>query len=196
MKYIGVDPGESGAIAIIHSSGRIEIFDYQDKKWEEVLRLYARSKQAMKAIIEDVHNMPGQDISHGDVFMKNAGEWRGWMSALEIPFEEKAPISWMNKVLGKRDNEPLPKKPSPEHNMTKKEIDALLSDYEKACRPIKYRNKKNRKAASLDFARRKFPQAAQYLTRVKDHDRAEALLIAYYCQLTDTTRESALELDM
>lgn len=38
------------------------------------------------------------------------------------------------------------------------------------------------KAASLDRARRLFPQAAYLLTRKKDHNRAEALLMAEYCR--------------
>lgn len=36
------------------------------------------------------------------------------------------------------------------------------------------------KGASLDMARRLYPSAAGYLKRVKDHNRAESLLIAHY----------------
>lgn len=41
---------------------------------------------------------------------------------------------------------------------------------------------KDKKKASLERARRLFPQAQSLLTRKKDHNRADALLIAEYCR--------------
>lgn len=157
MIYIGVDPGKTGAIAILSPSG-IQIYDFTDPCGLMALRDISQGKA--KAVIEKVNAMPKQGVTSVFTFGDSYGKVKGWLEALSIPYELVTPQKWQKEVLSY-----MPTLPVGSDQKTKNE------------------RSKIKKAHNLDQARKKFPEAVKkYLTRKMDHNRADALLIAEYCR--------------
>lgn len=154
MSYIiGIDPGASGAVAILQENGSlVQVFDMptvqilvggknKNRISPEMLaaeiRLY--KVHATKAYIEQVSAMPGQGVTSMFSFGESFGLARGVLAGLGIPCELVTPAKW------KRD--------------------LRLSAGKDISRA---------RAASL------WPEQAQEFKRVKDDGKAEAALIAYW----------------
>ncbi len=144
--YIGIDPGVTGAIAIIYAPGDMSVYDFEDG--DVLSELIQISGTPCKAVIEKVSSMPGQGVSSTFKFGTNFGQWIGRLEALGIPFDFVTPQKWKKAMF---DSMP----------------------------------KSNVKEMSRDRARRIFPQMAEFFKRKKDHNRAEALLLAAYCKQID-----------
>ena len=142
--YIGIDPGATGACAILTDSKRGAVYDFDDVEVLNVLRTVRDKELLVLAAIEKVHSMPKQGVASSFKFGTNFGIWQGRLQALEIPFIFVTPQKWQKVVFD---------------SMTKGD----------------------RKAMSLDLARRLFPWADLRLK--KHHGRAEALLLARYLQI-------------
>ena len=147
---VGIDPGMSGAIAVlavpefsvifledlpvVEVGGRkelelVEIRDWLEDDIDSVAHVFIEKAQAM----------PGQGITSTGRYMKSFGELIGICVGLHIPYTLVHPTSWKR---------------------------ALLKDMSKG------------KGASIHRALQLFPSLS--LPRKKDHGKAEALLIAYY----------------
>jgi len=112
--YIGIDPGASGAIALIDDSQKIYLLeDYPGNevlassiirgifnKWSNFDGLYAA--------IEKAHAMPKQGVKSMFSFGMNYGSWLGIISAFEIPVITITPHQWQKGVISKAQD----KKPS------------------------------------------------------------------------------------
>lgn len=116
---IGVDPGASGAIAIIESNGKlVHVFDMPSveiitggKAKKRVspemlaaeLRLYA--DQGAVAYVEQVGAMPGQGVSSMFAFGQAFGIVLGVMAGLAIPTQTVTPGKWKKdmKLNGGKD---------------------------------------------------------------------------------------------
>lgn len=153
MIFIGIDPGTTGAVAIISGKGEgvtsafvlMELYDFSDPSTIE--GLFAIPNYNSFAMLEKVSAMPGQGVSSTFKFGTAFGRAIGWLEMAKIPFEYVTPGKWWKAV-----SDSAPKGP-------------------------------DKKASALELARRLFPSAAtRFLTRKKDHSRAEALLIAEYCR--------------
>lgn len=168
MIYIGIDPGLSGALAMINEGAGCR---------NEETGLWQPSTQAMDtptaetgkgtkreylisamadmlerscgthtmrgkvfAIIEAVHSMPKQGVASSFSFGRGLGIWEGILSAYRIPYIKVAPQTWKKAMMGDmpRDN----------------------------------------KDSSRIVASRLFPWVADLFKRKKDDGRAEALLMA------------------
>ena len=108
MRYLGIDPGLTGAIAII--SDEVEIFDAPTAQVgrktvllvSEMVRLLtklANQISPMVAAIENVHSMPRQGVASSFSFGKGVGYWIGILAALGIPYEEVTPQRWQAAML-------------------------------------------------------------------------------------------------
>lgn len=98
---IGIDPGASGAIALIHS-GVIHTcrMTETDADVAEFLNCWLRSVQLSSfAFIEKVHSMPKQGVSSSFKFGASYGFLKGLLTGLKIPFEEVTPQRWQ-KAMG------------------------------------------------------------------------------------------------
>ena len=99
MKYIGIDPGKSGGIAILDDTGMYaikmpetekDLFDYlKDNAYDSF------------CVIEQVHAMPGQGVTSMFNFGASYGGLRMALIGNNIPFETVTPQKWQ-KVLGCR----------------------------------------------------------------------------------------------
>jgi crossover junction endodeoxyribonuclease RuvC len=158
MKILGIDPGLSGALALIErdpTSGALSLVWAADmptvthktnakkNKTEINLALLADLIQPPGfdapdlCVIEFVHAMPGQGVTSMFNFGYAAGAAAGVVSALRVPLRFIKPLTWQRAV-----------------NVTKDQAAARLT------------------------ASRLYPDQAHLFTRVKDGGRADATLIA------------------
>lgn len=149
-RYIGIDPGSKGCIAILDEDDNIELHDFDSHvstytylSW--VLGDFAQLYSTYVAV-EDVHGMPGQSCVANTTFMKLAGYAEMLGNLLCTEGYMKVPPQTWKKHFG------------------------LIS---------KGLTKTERKKLSIDLAKKLFPKVADQLTASKD-GRAEALLIARY----------------
>lgn len=147
---VGIDPGQTGAVAFIIGQG-VELFDtpvemvkkgktnkteYMPSAMADILR----DKKIDHVFIEKVGAMPGQGVTSMFGFGKGFGLWIGILAALQIPYTLVTPQAW------------------------KKVLMQGVSD----------------KDAARGRSQQLFPAVANQLSRKKDIGRADALLIAEY----------------
>lgn len=153
MKIIGVDPGATGAFAILDTdTRRLVLIDMPTAKIKRGPRtvnqvdavrlaelLSPHIEDGIRAIIEKVHSMPGQGVASTFSFGRAAGIIEGVLAALGVPFSLVPPATWTKKMrlFGGKDGSRL-------------------------------------KAQEL------FPDQAHLFSRKKDDGRADATLIACY----------------
>lgn len=149
---LGIDPGLTGAIAVINPDGNIELHDcpiltigkkhkYNPVAMATLLRQYQESQQVLLVGIEKVHSMPGQGVASTFCFGEGFGMWLGILAALGIRHELITPQAWKKSLM-----------------------DGQVKD----------------KDASRLVALRLFPEAGSQLQLKKHHGRADALLIAEF----------------
>lgn len=163
MLYIGIDPGLTGALAVIDSETKdisfvdtpvVEIRVGKKVKHQQdayaissLLRALSSGKDVM-VTIEKVNAMPGSDGEGGRQSMGATsafnfglgfGMWLGILAALEIPHQQVHPRTWKSVMMADQGKD---------------------------------------KDASRVKAMQLFPQSAKDLTRKKDHGRADALLMS------------------
>jgi len=144
--YVGIDPGETGAVALIREDDSIEIWDWpgDERALVPVIQAIAFDVTVGMAVIEHQQSMPKQGVSSTFKLGVNYGMWLAAAAAMAWPLLIVRPNAW-------KSNQGYPVK-----------------------------DKDGGKKHSLALARRFYPQAEKYLTRGKDHNRAEALLLARY----------------
>lgn len=170
-KWLGIDPGKSGALAVIMGS-RIELHDtpvvqvkvgnkIKDQLDPAACALLLRRYQTdgdMMIVIEKVQPMPsfkvqreGEEPSFQSMgvtsafsFGRDFGMWIGVIAALEIPYHLASPQTWKKRMMADMGKE---------------------------------------KDAARIRAMQLYPQASSGLARKKDHGRAEALLLARFGQM-------------
>lgn len=168
MKYIGIDPGLNGALAVIDEDVigipglgyMVGVFDtptlqvesngkvrnkYNTAGMAELLSyIYecpSMSERYVMVTLESVHSMPKQGVASSFTFGEGLGIWKGIIAARGFSLELPSPQRWKK---------------------------AMLADQGKD------------KDASRFKAIQLFPSLATQLARKKDDGRAEALLLAEY----------------
>lgn len=154
MIFIGIDPGVTGAIAIIYDdnsvlfidtptqevkTGKTKKLDFLPAEMAKQLRMI-RDWKKCHVFIEKVGAMPGQGVTSMFNFGKGYGIWLGILAGLEIPHTIVQPQTW------------------------KKAIMQGMGD----------------KDAARIRAQQLFPHVVDQLSRKKDIGRADALLIAKF----------------
>jgi len=160
MIYIGIDPGQTGAIAFIDLEiDRVAIFDYEDPLAlvNLIEDVYTLSTPAVM-YLEKQHSRPQQGVKTTFLIGENFGEWQG-----------------IHKVLGILTGVSL-------HIITAQAWKkAMFAGAKREYMTRKGEQVIDQKKMSINLVRNLYPNAAsKYVTRVRDHNRAEALLIAEY----------------
>jgi crossover junction endodeoxyribonuclease RuvC len=153
MKFMGIDPGAFGAVAILDKDSReLVIIDMPTLKVKRGPRVVNQVDAHMlanalrghvtadtSALIEKVHAMPGQGVSSMFSFGRAAGIVEGVLAGLSVPFELIPPATWIKsmRTFGGKDG-------------------------------------------SRQRAQELFPDYAHLFARKKDDGRAEAALLACY----------------
>ena len=153
MKIIGIDPGLSGAIAILEDNKVLSIFDMpvmaegkKNKRQLNSAQLVDIIKENIKinddiaVVVEQVNAMPGQGVTSMFNFGQTFGAIKGVCAALKLPIFFVRPSKW------------------------KKHFDLLNS--------------------SKDSSRTKviemYPSLSNQLTKKKDANKSDAILIARF----------------
>lgn len=93
MIYIGIDPGKSGAMAIIWVSGIAEVIPF-----DPVAYIHALSKvtniSASRCCLEHVSAMPRQGVTSTFNFGENFGWIQGILDAFGVSYELVRPQKW------------------------------------------------------------------------------------------------------
>ena len=157
MKFIGIDPGLDGALAILPDGilidtptltvvgrGKSKKREYSVQQMAARLWLHTNGLETCCALGK-VHAMPGQGVTSMFSMGVGVGLWRGILAALNIPYEHPTPQKW-KKVM----------------------LDGMGKG----------------KDASRLRAIQLFPHLADQLSRKKDDGRADALLLAEYARRT------------
>ena len=156
MRIIGIDPGLSGAIAILDDNKIIELFDMpvmpdgkKNKRQLNSALLVKLIKDNIKnlentvMIVEQVNAMPGQGVTSMFNFGQTFGAIKGICAALGLPIFFVRPAKW------------------------KKHFELINSS----------------KDASRTKAIEMYPYISEQLAKKKDVNKSDAILIArYYCE--------------
>lgn len=151
MLIAGIDPGKTGALAILHSDGSVEFFDVPRIKlkgkdvpaWTEWRRSWSFALEWASpdlVVIEDVSARPGQGVTSMFTFGRTLGFAHALAIGCGASVQTVTPSVWKAKM-------------------------GLIN---------------SGKGASREKACALYPSTAASLGRVKDDGRAEALLLAHY----------------
>jgi hypothetical protein len=162
--FIGVDPGSTGALAFLGvKDGLIEqasIIDYADPNVKDYLRRVsdraAFGLSSIQGIVEQVGMRPGQDVARQTKYVIHHGIVQGWLQMLSINYTIAHPRTWQAFIY--------------------KALDAGRSAFN-------YSDIKQRALAVARATYAGFPDILSALARAKDHNRADALMIAHYCYM-------------
>lgn len=108
-RFLGIDPGAKGGIAVLNAGGVAEAWRYPGDIPEaaELVRSIHLAAPIKLACIEKVGAMPrpaaGGKVSMGAQssfkFGANYGAWQGILSALGIPYVMVTPAKWQKALL-------------------------------------------------------------------------------------------------
>jgi crossover junction endodeoxyribonuclease RuvC len=107
MRIIGIDPGLSGAIAILENNKVLNIFDIpvmsEGKKNKKqlnsallvsLLKENINNKEDVAVVVEQVNAMPGQGVTSMFNFGQTFGAIKGICAALDLPIFFVRPSKW------------------------------------------------------------------------------------------------------
>ena len=107
MKVVGIDPGLSGAIAILENNKVIDIFDMpvmsEGKKNKRqlnsaqlvnIIKESAANDEDISVVVEQVNAMPGQGVTSMFNFGQTFGAIKGVCAALDLPIFFVRPSKW------------------------------------------------------------------------------------------------------
>ena len=153
MKVVGIDPGLSGAIAILENNKVIDIFDMpvmsEGKKNKRqlnsaqlvnIIKDSAANDEDISVVVEQVNAMPGQGVTSMFNFGQTFGAIKGVCAALDLPIFFVRPSKW------------------------KKHFELINSS----------------KDASRTKVIEMYPSLANQLTKKKDVNKSDAILIARF----------------
>lgn len=152
IRYIGIDPGSKGAIAIIFEDDDVVIDDLSNDyiTYERILESYREPLHHTIVGVEDVRGRPGQSCVANTTFMKLAGmaELVGWSISTDA-FQKVPPQTWKKYF-----------------NLT----------------GSKGETKTEKKHRSIELAKKLFPSVADQLTASKDGRAEALLIAEYVRQ--------------
>ena len=107
MKIIGIDPGLSGAIAVLENNKVLNIFDMpvmsEGKKNKRqlnsallvnLIKENIENSEEVAVVVEQVNAMPGQGVTSMFNFGQTFGAIKGICAALELPIFFVRPSKW------------------------------------------------------------------------------------------------------
>lgn len=141
--FIGVDPGQTGAIAVISDNG-VMVWDWPGDETAAAkiaMDLWTHSPKAKMAAIESQNAFPGQGVTSMFKLGKNFGTWLGILAMLGVPYKIVRAQEWQKGVVtksaGKDGNLAAARRLFPEAELHLKKhhgrADALLIAYWAKC---------------------------------------------------------------
>lgn len=90
--YLGIDPGKSGALAVIRDNGFVQVIPFNAVDYVTVLRTFEGSDAV--CCVEKVGAMPGQGVTSMFNFGHNAGFIEGVLRSFGICYQLVPPQTW------------------------------------------------------------------------------------------------------
>ena len=90
--YIGIDPGKSGALALLTEDGQCTVVPFQESAYTAILK--AASGPSSVCCLEKVGAMPGQGVVSMFNFGHNLVYIEGLLQAFDIPYQLVPPQTW------------------------------------------------------------------------------------------------------
>ena len=90
--YIGIDPGKSGALALLTEDGQCTVVPFHESAYTTILK--AASGPSSVCCLEKVGAMPGQGVVSMFNFGHNLGYIEGLLQAFDIPYQLVPPQTW------------------------------------------------------------------------------------------------------
>lgn len=90
--YVGIDPGKSGAIALLHPDGKLVTHTFNTLNYRATLEQI--KDEDIKCCLEKVGAMPGQGVVSMFNFGHNLGFIEGVLQAYSIPYQLVPPQTW------------------------------------------------------------------------------------------------------
>ena len=163
MKVIGIDPGLSGAIAILENNKVLNLFDIpvmsEGKKNKRqlnsallvsLLKENIKNDEEVAVVVEQVNAMPGQGVTSMFNFGQTFGAIKGICAALDLPIFFVRPSKW------------------------KKHFELINSS----------------KDSSRTKAIEMYPKLSNQLSKKKDVNKSDAILIARFFSETRLTEQN------
>lgn len=102
--WVGIDPGKTGAAALITGEGTHEILDYpgDPSLIVERFREWSLHYEINMVALEKVGARPGQGVVSMFTFGRNLGAWEGIISAFSIPFMMPTPRQWQKGLVDQK----------------------------------------------------------------------------------------------
>ena len=114
---IGIDPGVSGALAVIHPTGytshdtptvKVKVgkgmrtrYDLQEmvSLVKRILDNATSNDLTVECWLENVHAMPGQGVSSMFSMGRGLGNWEAIIATMRIPLNYVSPVRWKNTIM-------------------------------------------------------------------------------------------------
>lgn len=90
--YIGIDPGKSGALAVIYPGGDVRVMPFDSADYISILQMM--ETRPVVCCVEKVSAMPGQGVVSMFNFGHNLGFIEGVLQAHGIPYQLVPPQTW------------------------------------------------------------------------------------------------------
>ena len=102
--FIGIDPGKTGAAALIHRDGCV-VADWPGcpAGAADLLTSWRFDYEIDLVALERVHAMPKQGVASTFSFGQNFGQWQGVLAALAFPYLQPLPQEWQKGLVTKSD---------------------------------------------------------------------------------------------
>lgn len=180
--YAGIDPGASGAIAVVTSDGRAEVHDWpgDERALIELVEGITFAHGRVSCLIERQQAMPGQGVSSMFEIGLNFGMWLAAIASQHWQVQIIRACDW-KKGLGYQPPAKAAKSKAPSGE-TKSQAKERLAQEKKARSKAKSDAYKASKAHSVTLAKRLFPAMSGELAGPRGgarDGRAEALILAF-----------------
>lgn len=90
--YIGIDPGKSGALAVLYEDGQCSVVPFNEVAYTRALA--PLSQYPTRCCVEKVNAMPGQGVVSMFNFGHNLGFIEGLLQAFCISYQLVPPQTW------------------------------------------------------------------------------------------------------
>ena len=100
--FVGIDPGASGCIAMIHGDECVAWkFPRDRKQLIKIIKAIKRTNRVNKitCYIENVHAFPTDARSRAFAFGKNFGVWLGMLTAFSLSYNKVTPSTWQSHFV-------------------------------------------------------------------------------------------------
>lgn len=96
--WIGIDPGQAGAVSLIFENGTVAASDWVDERTMfRLLNMWSAVYDIQAVAIEKQHGMPGNSSKSDTTFQQHTGAWKCLVKLAGFEPIEVTPQQWMKR---------------------------------------------------------------------------------------------------